>query len=323
MLSIEQTIDGLRLEIDRQLSFLSGTKAALFGLPLHGNIGDSLISIGEYAFCDSHGIRIISERLLIDVSPLPDLPDNCVILLQGGGDFGDVWRGIQEARIKIIRKYSNHKIVVFPQTVYYSDQKFFEEDISLLSACQDLTICVRDNRSFSIINSFLEGKVILVPDMAFYIPEELFKKYVLSPSNDTLFLRRKDQESRDISINVLSDNTVISDWPSLEKRSRLVDMSMRLVGYSEAFRLRGYGFLSHLLMSLCIGLTKHMVYPSLLRQGVSFLSSFKKLYLSRMHAGLLTMLIGRHFTMIENSYGKNSSFYDTWLSDTDGVKLLS
>ncbi len=322
-MSIEQTIGLLRLEIDKQLSFLSGMKAALFGLPLHGNIGDSLISIGEYAFCDSHGISIVSERLLIDVSPLPDLPDNCVILLQGGGDFGDVWRGIQEARIKIIRKYSNHKIVVFPQTVYYSDQKILEEDLSLLSACHDLTICVRDNRSFSILNSFLEGKVILVPDMAFYIPEELFKKYVLSPSNDTLFLRRKDQEFRDISINVLSDNTVISDWPSLEKRSRVVDMSMRLVGYSEAFRLRGYGYLSQILMSLCVGLTKHIVYPSLLRQGVSFLSSFNKLYLSRMHAGILTMLIGRHFTMIENSYGKNSSFYETWLSDIDGVKLIS
>ena len=100
-------------------------------------------------------------------------------------------------------------------------------------------------------------------------------------------------------------------------------MSMRLVGYSEAFRLRGYGYLSQILMSLCVGLTKHIVYPSLLRQGVSFLSSFNKLYLTRMHAGILTMLIGRHFTMIENSYGKNSSFYETWLSDIDGVKLIS
>ena len=323
MLTKEQIIDRLRLEIDKHLSFLSGMKAALFGLPLHGNIGDSLISIGEYAFCDSHGISIISERLLLDVSPLPDLPDDCVVLLQGGGDFGDVWRGIQEARIKIIKKYSNHKIVIFPQTVFYSDQKYFEADISLLSACENLTICTRDNRSFSILNSLLKGKVILVPDMAFYIPAKKSKKYVLSPSDKTLFLRRKDQEFRDIPMNFPLDNTVVSDWPSLENKSMLVNMSMRLVGYSEAFRLRGYSFLSQVLMSLCIRLTKHLVYPLLLRRGIMFISSFNHLYLSRMHAGILSILIGRNFTMIENSYGKNSSFYGTWLSDIDGVNLLS
>lgn len=313
----------VRYEIDRQLSFLSGMKAALFGLPLHGNIGDSLISLGEYAFCKSHKISIVSERLLIDVSPLPDLPDGCVVLLQGGGDFGDVWRGIQEARIKIIKKYSKHKIVIFPQTVYYSNKRFLEDDISVLSSCRDLIICVRDYRSFSILYPLLKGKVILVPDMAFYIPEKKFKKHILLPSDNTLFLRRRDQEFREFFINVPFEDIVISDWPSLENRCTAIEISMRLVGFSEAFRLRGYCHLSQVLMSLCIKFTKIFVYPSLLRLGVEFLSSYYNLYLSRMHAGILSLLIGRHFTMIDNSYGKNSSFYSTWLSDVEGIDLLS
>ena len=319
-MTFDDKIIQLRGIIDQQLDFIDGINAAIFGLPLHGNTGDTLIALGQYSFLKAHHVNIISERLLIDISSLPDLPKDCYILLQGGGDFGDVWRGIQDARMRIIQKYRTHHIVIFPQTVFYQNDQLLYQDLDILSRCPNITMCVRDKRSFELMSSFLKDHVILVPDMAFYLPDSRIEPYVMSEKDDNLFLIRRDCELKESKLFVSSHS---SDWPTFETPPWYLKLSLRMVGISEAFRLRNINRIFRWIRVINIIYIKRIVYPLILINGIRFLSSHKNLYLSRMHACILAVLMRRKFTMIDNSYGKNSSFYYTWFSDLEGANLNS
>ena len=42
-----------------------------------------------------------------------------------------------------------------------------------------------------------------------------------------------------------------------------------------------------------------------------------------MHAAILGVILGKDdITLYDNSYGKSSAFFDTWLNDVDGLRLV-
>ena len=51
----------------------------------------------------------------------PKVDRNTIVLIHGGGNWGDVWRGSQEFHLKIIQEYPHNRIIVFPQTVHYDN----------------------------------------------------------------------------------------------------------------------------------------------------------------------------------------------------------
>ena len=54
-----------------------------------------------------------------------------------------------------------------------------------------------------------------------------------------------------------------------------------------------------------------------------FLKQLPHLYYDEniLHGCILSILLGKKITLIDNSYGKNGNFYNTWLSDLDNVTL--
>ncbi len=50
----------------------------------------------------------------------------------------------------------------------------------------------------------------------------------------------------------------------------------------------------------------------------------QRIYSTRLYAIILSLLLGKDSDLywFDNSYGKNSSFYETWLSDLDGIKFI-
>jgi len=311
----------LKSIIYEQLSSIINGKVALFGLPNHGNIGDTFITCGEYKFINDINARIIYERLLIDSSPLPILPDDCTILIQGGGDFGDVWRGIQEERLRIINSYYDHRVVVFPQTISYHDKSILDYDVNQLSKCTDLWICARDIVSFELAQSIFHHNILLIPDMAFYISQKEIVRYInKTPFDKSLYLKREDKELMNSAIPYSSD-TDITDWPTVNNDVFYIRLSFLLVGLSDALRLRNFKFLSDCLRRLSLRYTKRVLYPYILKTGIRFLSSYNNVIVTRLHAAILSVLISKPFTLVDNSYGKNKSFFDTWFSDLESATL--
>lgn len=314
----------LRHQIETQLYPLVKGKVALFGLPCHGNIGDTYIAMGELSFLKSTGANIIYMKMLIDSTPLPDLPYDCTILLQGGGDFGDVWRGIQECRLAVLEKYQNHKIVIFPQSVFYENDSYMKGDAEALKKCADLTICARDHYSYEVLKKSFHNNILLVPDMAFYISPTRLRKHILPVTKHTLFLKRVDKERNQIEMfNVLENriisetSLIVSDWPTVKNNLWCLRLNLWMVGITDAFLLRKMSCMASLIRKLTVWQMIHVAYPIVAKRGVQFLSVFQNLYLTRLHSAILAVLLDKNFVLLDNSYHKNRNVYDTWLKDLD------
>jgi len=59
----------------------------------------------------------------------------------------------------------------------------------------------------------------------------------------------------------------------------------------------------------------------LIQDGIDLIAPYRSIYTTRLHAGILSILLDKEVTFIDNTYGKNSDFFKTWLKDTDGVTL--
>jgi pyruvyl transferase EpsO len=291
----------------------------LFDLPYHTNIGDNLIWEGEIQFLKG----LTGYRLLYSCSPATyhyhKLDREIIILLHGGGNFGDVWHEIHQFKNTIISYYPRNKIIILPQTVHYDDKDILLKDSALFARHQNLIICARDRNSYDLLKKyFCSNVILLVPDMAFCIPPVQLHKYYGKPLNRNLFLRRTDTELNTYFnyANFIADkeNTDISDWPSVETQT--------IYG----FLLRCFLWMGRRTVFLFPRsadlYAKFFFKPNLIKTGVRFIYSYNKVYTTRLHAAILCCLLEKPFVLFDNSYGKNRSFFETWLSDLEQAKLI-
>ncbi|MNP69123.1 putative pyruvyl transferase EpsO [compost metagenome] len=58
----------------------------------------------------------------------------------------------------------------------------------------------------------------------------------------------------------------------------------------------------------------------LVNKAVKRFGSYRSVQTSRLHGHILSCLMDKPNTLLDNSYGKNSSYYQTW---TSGIKTAS
>ena len=110
----------LREEINRQLLPLIDADYAYLELPYYENIGDTLIWDGTLRFLEQFPFKCLytaSSRTFV----YRELPESAIILLQGGGNFGDLWAEPHQFRKKVIELYPRNRVIVLPQTVWYEN----------------------------------------------------------------------------------------------------------------------------------------------------------------------------------------------------------
>ena len=309
-MTCEEKIWELRQIIEEQLTPLINNDYVLYDLPYYSNIGDLLICEGELSFLIGLPFKMLECGSAFTSNLKRKIKKDTIILLQGGGNFGDIW-DIHEFKRKVIRNYPENRIIIFPQTVFYQKNENMLRDIELMSRHPYLTICARDIHSFEVLKKNFKNTILLVPDMAFCIPYENLQKYLQPTQNKTLYVKRKDKElcKENISFSPLF-NLFESDWPSYEQ------VTWEEKGLKLAYKFR------HLGLSSIIDLYAfYILRPQLIRKGIEFVSQYREIYTTRLHVFILSILLGKSCTIIDNSYGKNSSFYETWLKNVDGIIL--
>lgn len=310
----EQTIIGFFQ--DKLLSNLKpilGNKCVLLGLPYYFNIGDVLIWEGTMHLMKSVGCKCIkaSSKETFDFSEIPSDVD---ILLMGGGNFGDLWETEHIFRTNVIKAYPTNKIIILPQTVFYMDSSHAVADAELYSKHKSLYIFARDLESFGMLEKYFYcNNIFMLPDMAFCINPVWIRKYVSKQEEKVLVLKRQDKEYAN-NINYPIDLGLpvdIKDWPGIEDdkllairlfrwllRSRKVSNRLKDLVFSSFFR------------------------PYMIKLGTRFLSKYSVIYTTRLHACILSIILGKSCTLLDNSYGKNKNFYNTWLSNLNNCRLL-
>lgn len=314
----------LRNEIEKQLLPLINGDYVLWDCPYYSNIGDVLIWEGELSFLQKLNFKCL-DFASVHTCRFPKLSDDTVILLQGGGNFGDLWRGIQEFRLKVIEKYPDNRIIIFPQSVCYSDHDLVTKDAKIMSGHRHLTICARDRKSYDFLKVNFQNEILLLPDMAFCISSDYLQRVKGKETDKTLFLKREDKECGNIpdSLATVSGKTDVRDWPFMKDENLLLRLVWKMGSLQRM--LRAYPVFSLLakiigcILDFCM---LRLVKPYLLVHGVRFVSSYRNIYTTRLHVMILAVLLNKPVTFLDNSYGKNSAFYETWLRDLPEVKKV-
>lgn len=321
-MNTESTICWLRELIQVQLSPLITNDYVLWDLPYHSNIGDTLIWEGECSFLGTKRYKCLNYASA-QTCTFPSLSPNILILLHGGGNFGDVWRKTQDFRLKVIKHYPHNRIILFPQTVFYQAASLIKQDAEIMAKHKDLVLCARDRLSYEFLKSHFQNMILLVPDMAFCISPDILIKYKQRERKRFLFVKRTDKELASASYSIEGKGLPIDvrDWPSMEGQMLRMFLFEKELGLNRRFYKWGWDYLYRCNSSVINWYAQHFLRPALVKTGVRFVSRYHYVYTTRLHVMILSVLLGKECTFFDNSYGKNSAFYETWLKDLPGVKI--
>jgi pyruvyl transferase EpsO len=291
----------------------------LYGLPYYANIGDTLIWQGELEVLKRVPHRCVGVCGWQDYPTTP-VPEDVIILITGGGYFGDVWRPAWEHVLKGISMNVNNRIIVLPSSIYYEDARTRAQDAKFLSQFKNLLICARDEVSYAYAQQHFTNPALLVPDMAFAIPPASLNRWRVASSSKTLFLKRNDKEYVNQSITLPEVDVDVHDWPTMDEAS-LSNGEKRffwLLTWMDKFRYH-FPVLTGSHKALKDWMYKTIYRKIMLSRGVKFITSYRKVYTTRLHVMILSVLLGKEVQYINNNNGKLEALYNTWLRDCEGV----
>ncbi|CDE76691.1 polysaccharide pyruvyl transferase YvfF [Sutterella sp. CAG:521] len=311
----------LKKLIDLKLDPLITSDYILLDLPYHKNIGDTLIWQGELNYLKLKPYRCLGYSNK-DTFQFPNLSPDVLILLNGGGNFGDLYRSSQEFRCNVISRYQRNKILMFPQSVYYQDTNLIFKDSKILNNHSNLYLCARDYPSYQFMRQyFCKNHVLLVPDMAFYVDLKSDEDN-LGEKSKNLYFKRADKESVSelVKRQELKDNDHVGDWPTFEKTYfRVFLLYLALAVYR---RLPKWVFGRETMAKMIDIFAAYFVKDFLIKLGVGFIAPYSDIKVDRLHGLILSFLMGKNIAYQDNSTGKVSAFVSTWLRDAKEIKKL-
>lgn len=283
---------------------------ALIDFPNYPNVGDSAIYLGQLECLRALGAprpRFICDFRTYDRAELARrIGPAGTILLTGGGSFGDLWPTAQDLREEIARAFPRNPIVQLPQTIHFEATGALQRARSALAGHSNFTLLVRDRRSLEIAGTEFRARAVLCPDVAFALGPLVRPRRPLHPA---VWLLRTDKESA-MASEVPSPGPRV-DWLD-EPPTRLRALSYAL---TEAVRRPA---LRRLARPLLRGVYEPLARQRL-RRGLHTLAAGRVVVTDRLHGHILSLLLDIPHVVLDNSYGKLSSFVDTWTTGIDGV----
>lgn len=159
------------------LRFPLGKKAFFIGTPEYANLGDSAIAIAQMLFLEKCGfprskIKEFTQSEYNDYAGLFSryINKRHLICGIGGGNLGNLWYNEEEFRYRFIDAFPNNPIVIFPQTVYFTEdeegRKAIEVSKQHYEKHRKLTIVAREQISFDRLKTLYRNPAkLLTPDI--------------------------------------------------------------------------------------------------------------------------------------------------------------
>lgn len=297
-----------------------GSKVIYVDYPMHLNVGDILIMKGTEAFFEDRKYDVVGRYSTFgfpeNAAHYPRLSRDTTIILHGGGNFGDIYQSHQVLRRKVVEHYPDNRIVVFPQTLFFSDESELQRTAEVFSRHRDLHFFARDQRTYETFRRSFSNGVEMCPDMAHFLWGSFPVKHYGAgvAGSKTLWMIRRDVEQSDVPEQFRSTVAHPVDWEDLcngrdRFRTRLIvkaDRTNAKLG-RKAFPtdIAWYRFTDALVARLNRQILQH-----------------DRIVTSRMHGHILGCLLGMKTTLLDNSYGKNSTYYQAWTNRVESCDLV-
>jgi exopolysaccharide biosynthesis predicted pyruvyltransferase EpsI/glycosyltransferase involved in cell wall biosynthesis len=158
----------------------------LIDTPEYKNLGDHAIAYGELKYLKKYFpeyriYEITDSKFYFYFYQLKrKIRPTDIIILHGGGNIGNQYPVHEHIRRIVIRAFPENKIIVFPQTVYFTDDyignKELKKSKKIYKKHKDLTIIAREHISYDIMKEhFNNNNILLTPDIAMYLRQADYK----------------------------------------------------------------------------------------------------------------------------------------------------
>jgi pyruvyl transferase EpsO len=300
-----------------------GARVALVDYPNHTNVGDCAIWLGEIEAlrllgarvayeCEAHGHDARAARRAVG--------RDGVVLLHGGGNFGDEWPEYQRLREGVLAAHRDVPVVVLPQTVQFNRDESAARAAAAMAAHPRLTVLCRDACSAATVRSMAPAATVeLCPDAAFALGRRAVRRRPAAA--EPLWLTRTDAERRGPRLLPPGGRGRVIDWMEGEDGDlgarapeRLLRAAARHAGQRATRRPWLAGAAAPVVRALHTDLARRRV-----RLGLDLVGSAPVVVTDRLHAHILCLAAGVPHVLVDTGYGKLRAFVETW---TAGHPLL-
>ncbi len=268
----------------------------LFGIPVHGNLGDQAILISELKFLDDnfkdYKIILVESNIVLKFNLLlKKLIGKSLILISGGGFLGSLWMEEEKMFRKTIQNFPNNTIIVLPQTIYFSNDdyglKILNDSKKIYSSHKNLYICCREIYSHDFMKKEFENcSTLLIPDMVLKLNGTINKNY----EDRILFCIRRDKEK--VEYNFKELESYLNDY-AFDYTDMVIDKNI-------------YWF------------NRNKIITSKIEQ----FSRYKLVITDRLHGMIFSLLAGTPCLVYENKSYKIKGVYK-WINHIKTVKLYN
>jgi len=303
----------LRSVADEALASLAeavpfGSVCALLDHPDHPNVGDSAIWLGEREFARARKLKIAYSCSIktFDEAALRRAMPKGILLIHGGGNFGTLWPHHQKFRETILERLRDYTIVQLPQSIRYENEAAIRRTAQLIANHPSFTLYVRDEPSLRFAIEHLHARALLCPDSALLLEGKLTRK---TPDVDCLVLARTDKERAfdgiEQAFEDLGMTVACADW--------LDEPYTRLHGVRDRFaRASRRAWSSTAFFQFAMLQVWDRLAWQRTQRGCDLLSRGRIVVTDRLHAHILSTLLGIPNIVLDNNYGKLSNFIAAW-----------
>ena len=271
----------------------------------YGNMGDIAITYAQKEFIKKYS----NNKYDIEEIPLSktynyikkiNIRKDDIITIIGGGNMGDRYEWIEEARRTVIKNFPQNKIISFPQTCEFSNTNLGRESLrrskKIYNKSQNLYVFAREKKSYNIMKEYFKNtKIFLVPDIVFSMKEKIEEVKM-----DKNFERNKVGIClRDDSEKELSDEN-----------------TKQILNFFDDSEI--YKFDTH------IG-NENLNYAKRYEQLYDLLNEIKSMKLvvtDRLHGMIFAYITNTPCIVFDNVNHKIYETYETWLKQCDSILLL-
>lgn len=209
--------------------------------PEHGNLGDHAIAYAETTMLKELGIdyfEITSQQLnQWKYQGILDVMNGFPVLINGGGNLGTLWMGVENLERTIFQKNPKSRVMVLPNTIFYEDNDWgkaeLQKSVQIYNRHRHLTICARERNSYEFMKPVYQD-VRLVPDMVLSLKKDT---YNLSRKGCLLCLREDCEKTRTqqdeekirqqaaqlFGEHVTDTDMIVKDRVSVDQREQILD----------------------------------------------------------------------------------------------------
>jgi exopolysaccharide biosynthesis predicted pyruvyltransferase EpsI len=291
-----------------------GVPYCLLDFPDHSNVGDSAIYAGELCLLDAHAGRpatYVCTFANFDRQAFQRACPTGLVLIHGGGNFGDIWPAHQRFREMIIAEFRDRKIIQLPQSIHFQEKANLDHCAKVIASHPDFHLWVRDAKSGAFAREHFDCTVELAPDSAFALGPLVRRGRA---QVETLALLRTDVEQKDFRTAALDrEGLRLVDWLEEDPlgRARRAATQLRALLAGRVSGPARDEFKYRQLATIRV------------ERGLRLLSEGRGLVTDRLHAHILATLLDIPHVALDNTYGKIASYVSAWTADYRAVRLAT